>query len=110
MRAGQDGELVQDPEIVFWVPPTDGVQHVAGAWYPIEITQVAMFIFGRDLGGYQRLVELNDAATAWTHCVLPNQAEVAAFADDWADNLAAQGFATGMVVRRATRQHQERAA
>ncbi len=83
---------------------------MAGAWYPIEITQVAMILVGRALGGYRRLVELNDAATAWTHCVLPNQAEVADFADDWADNIAVQGFATGTVVRRATQQHQERAA
>jgi hypothetical protein len=69
-----------------------------------------MILFGRELGGYQRLVELNDAATAWTHCVLPKQAEVADFADDWADNIAAQGFATGTVVRRATAQRQDRAA
>ena len=109
-RTGQDSELVQDPEIVFWVPPTDGVQHVAGAWYPCEITQVAMIIFGRELGGYQRLVELSDAATAWTHCVLPNQAEVADFANLWADNIAAQDFATGTVVRWATAPHQDRAA
>jgi hypothetical protein len=69
-----------------------------------------MFIFGRELGGYQRLVELNDAATAWTHCVLPKQAEVADFANLWADNIAVQGFATGTVMRRATAHHQDRAA
>jgi hypothetical protein len=42
--------------------------------------------------------------------MLVQQADVARFADAWADTIAAQGFATGVVVRRATAQHQERAA
>lgn len=82
----QNGDLCQDPEIVFWTCPIDG------NWYPIEWTTPAFMIFGRIGGGYQKVLWINKEQTGWEKGLPQAQAELAKFANQWSTNLRRQGF------------------
>jgi hypothetical protein len=71
-----NGDLVADPDVVFFTGD--------GRWLPIEITQA--------LGGYRLYAELaNDGQQL--ECLDPRgQADLAAFAEFWAQNLRDQGW------------------
>jgi hypothetical protein len=71
-----NGDLVADPDVVFFTGD--------GRWLPMEITQA--------LGGYRRYAELaNDDQQL--DCLDPRgQADLAAFAEFWAQNLRDQGW------------------
>ena len=71
----QNGDLVADPEIVFYV--------CEFGWYPLEITQA--------WGGWRQVASL-DAAGHIEAVNLRGQAEVAQFATTWARNIEAQGW------------------
>lgn len=72
----QNGDLVQDPEIVFWIGPD-------GLWYASEITQV--------YGGWKKLIWLQNAES-WEKADLRGQADAASFGNTWARNIKAQGW------------------
>lgn len=72
----QHGDLVADPEIVFFTGPDD--------WYPIEITQV--------FGGYRKVAWLKADQTGIDRFLPLAQREVATFANQWARNIRAQGW------------------
>jgi hypothetical protein len=80
----QNGDLVADPDIVFFLDAT--------GWIPIEITQVF---------GYQRVAFLRPDGTRIIAALPHDQLAVAIFADDWAQNIHDQGWLTqGTVTRR----------
>ena len=83
----QNGDLCQDPEIVFHVSP---IHH--GDWYPIEWTTPQFMMFGKVGGGYQKVLWLDDKAESWTKANVKAQARLAAFANTWSTNLGRQGF------------------
>ena len=82
----QNGDLCQDPEIVFWMCPLDG------EWYPIEWTTPQFMMLGNLCGGYQKVIWLDDKSESWTKARVKAQASLAAFANTWATNLGRQGF------------------
>lgn len=82
----QNGDLCQDPEIVFLVG-------CDGEWYAVEWTTPAVMLMGRAMGGYRRYVEIDAEKGSWISGDLRGQKELAIFANKWADNLKAQGFA-----------------
>ena len=69
----QNGDLCQDPEIVFWVQN--------GYLFPVEETMACL--------GYRRLVEWRDGKLFLNRA---GQADVASFANIWSTNLRQQGF------------------
>jgi hypothetical protein len=73
----QSGDLVAEPEIVFWVDPQ-------GAWVPVEITQ--------SLTGWRRCVELSDDGATARRFQPRAQRDLAGFAEFWAQNLRQQGW------------------
>jgi len=73
----QDGDLVADPDVVFFTGHGD--------WLPIEITQAPP-------GGWVRYVKLSDDGDDITHVNLVGQADLAEFVSLWASNLEAQGW------------------
>ena len=83
----QNGDLCQDPEIVFWTCPIDG------KWYAIEWTTPPIYLFGRTAGGWQKVLWLNSDATMWEKGSPKAQADLATFANKWSTNLRRQGFA-----------------
>lgn len=72
----QNGDLVADPEIVFWVCPEDG------NWYAIGVTQV----FGGSRT-YAWIAEDGTSVTRYSHAA---QTDLASFANLWARNIVAQ--------------------
>lgn len=81
----QNGDLCQDPEIVFLVG-------CDGEWYPVEWTTPAVMLMGRVMGGYRRYVEIDAEKGSWIRGDLRGQRDLAIFANKWADNLKMQGF------------------
>lgn len=81
----QNGDLCQDPEIVFFVSPVDG------SWYAIEITTPGVMLRGRIFGGYESLVEFDDSGNLKNY-KLRAQRDAAIFANKWAKNIRMQGF------------------
>lgn len=81
----QNGDLCQDPEIVFLVG-------CDGEWYAIEWTTPPLMMFGRVAGGYRRYVEIDAASGSWKRANLKGQRDLAIFANKWANNLRMQGF------------------
>jgi hypothetical protein len=86
----QNGDLIADPEIVFWVNPDNG------EWFPVEVTQVpvAIRVNGetRVGGGWKRYVEI---ATDGSLAEIKNarmQADLCSFTNLWAKNIKAQGW------------------
>jgi hypothetical protein len=72
----QNGDLVADPDVVFFT----GYE----AWVPIEITQA--------LGVYRRYAVLDDTSRTLVRIDLRGQAALAAFTEQWAQNLRDQGW------------------
>ncbi len=105
----ENGDLIADPEIVFWVAPDDG------EWFPIEVTQVpvAIRVSGetRVGGGWKRYVEFSDDGTRIEKVTNARmQADLASFVGMWAKNInprtvagvKAQGWLkNGIEVKRA---------
>lgn len=81
----QNGDLCQDPEIVFLVG-------CDGEWYPVEWTTPQVMLMGRVMGGYRRYVEIDAEKGSWIRADLRGQRDLAIFANKWADNLKMQGF------------------
>lgn len=81
----QNGDLCQDPEIVFWVGSD-------GEWYAVEITTpMLMFAGGTGFGGYNQLVEFDNSGQPKGYKPRA-QKDAAVFANKWAKNIRAQGF------------------
>lgn len=72
-----NGDLVAEPDIVFFVAPT-------GEWIPITISQ--------SLTGWREYAQLNDDSTAVVRYHRHAQQDLAEFAELWADNLRDQGW------------------
>lgn len=72
----QNGDLVADPDVVFFTG--------YGAWVPIEITQV--------MDVYRRYAELDAAGQSIVRINVRGQAALAAFSEQWAQNISAQGW------------------
>ena len=72
----QNGDLVADPDVVFFTG--------YGAWVPIEITQV--------MGVYRRCAELDEAGREIERVNLQGVASLASFTEEWAQNIADQGW------------------
>ena len=83
----QNGDMCQDPEIVFWMCPLDG------NWYPIEWTTPPFMLFGKVGGGYDKVLWLDPDGTVWEKANVRAQAGLAKFANQWSTNLRRQGFA-----------------
>ncbi len=77
-----NGDLCQDPEIVFLIPPAE-LKDACG-WFPIEIT-------GNTYMGYQRVATL-DKDGQMKNIYPQAQAQVTTFANTWAKNIKHQGF------------------
>lgn len=71
-----NGDLVADPDVVFFTG--------YGAWVPIEITQVPAI--------YRRYAVLDEAGQTIVRLNSRGQADLAAFTEQWAQNLLAQGW------------------
>lgn len=82
----QNGDLCQDPEIVFFASPFDG------EWYAVEWTTPAFMILGRTMGGYERLVWFDENNPRKYSLKLHAQRDLAIFANKWAKNIRMQGF------------------
>ena len=72
----QNGDLVADPDVVFFTGYSE--------WVPIEITQV--------MGIYRRYAELDETEQAIVRLNLCGQADLAAFTEEWAQNILEQGW------------------
>lgn len=72
----QNGDLVADPQIVFWVNPTDD------SWIPIGIKQI--------FGGDKTYAWLNESGTELVRYLPYWQNDLAQFAQMWAQNLIDQ--------------------
>jgi len=70
------GDVVPDPQIIFWVTPQ--------GWYPIAVTQT--------IGGHRAYARLNEEGTAVLWVAQKAQADLAHFAELWANNLKDQGW------------------
>lgn len=81
----QNGDLCQDPEIVFLVG-------CDGEWYAVEWTTPQISFAGRIMGGYRRYIEIDAENGTWVRGDLRGQRDLAIFANKWADNLKRQGF------------------
>jgi hypothetical protein len=71
-----NGDLVTDPEIVFWVAPTDG------RWYPISYEQGGM--------AFVRYVTLAEDGQTWLKANIGGQLSLGQFCDKWARNISSQ--------------------
>lgn len=80
----QNGDLCQDPEIVFFM--------TAAGWIPIEITQPSFMLFGREMGGYRTCAGLNADGDAIVGIKPLTMKSVAALARTWSTNLHEQGW------------------
>lgn len=74
-----NGDLVPEPDIVFFVDEW-------GEWLPIEITQ--------SMTGWTRVVEFNEDGDKIMRYRPDEQADIASFAETWAQNLIDQGWLT----------------
>jgi hypothetical protein len=72
----QNGDLLQDPEIVFFITET--------GWYPLEITQV--------FPGWKQIATVDEEKNQIVRAKLRLMESVAEFAEMWADNLRDQGW------------------
>lgn len=72
-----NGDLVAEPEVVFFTG-------LDGNWIPIEITQ--------SMTGWSSYVQLDDAGTHIERVNTRGQADLAAFTEQWAQNLINQGW------------------
>lgn len=73
----ENGDLVADPEVVFFTGYSQ--------WVPIEITQ-------RPPGGYRVCAELSGNGREIARLDISGQAALASFVETWANNLLAQGW------------------
>lgn len=71
----QEGDVMRDPDIVFWTPKT-------GGWYPLEYQQDS-------LGIYQEIGTVEDGKLRYKPVLY---ADILGFTTAWAKNLRAQGF------------------
>ena len=71
------GYLIPEPDVMFFIDPDDN-------WIPIDITQ--------SVGGWQRYAELSEDFTHILRCNRQGQAMLAAFCEQWAQNLIEQGW------------------
>jgi hypothetical protein len=72
----QNSDLVTDPEVVFWMAPTDG------RWYPVSFEQGGM--------AYVRYVTLAEDGQSWLKANIGGQLDLGKFCDRWARNIANQ--------------------
>jgi len=72
----QNGDVMPDPQIIFWVHQ--------GQWYPIEVTQI--------LGGHRSYARLSVDGTQALGVNQRAQADLASFAQMWAQNIQDQGW------------------
>lgn len=70
-----NGDLVAEPDIVFFVTEQ-------GDWIPVEITQ--------SLGGWKRVAQFNEGGTKIVRYLEQQQADIAEFAETWAQNIIEQ--------------------
>ena len=81
-----NGDLVPDPSITFFVTGT-------GAWAPIGVEQA--------IGSRRSYVRMTDDATGIAADDADGQADLAEFAEIWAQNIEAQGWLEHATVKRA---------
>ena len=81
----QNGDLCQDPEVCFLVG-------CDGRWYPYEWTTPGVMLGGRVFGGWQNYGDVDGAAGEFKTVQRKGQRDLATFANQWADNIKAQGF------------------
>ncbi len=74
-----NGDLVAEPDIVFFID-------TQGYWIPVEITQ--------SMTGWSRVVEFSEDGTNIARFQRQRQADIAEFAEDWAQNLRDQAWLT----------------
>ena len=72
----QNGDVLPDPQIIFWVHQ--------GQWYPVEVTQI--------LGGHRSYAWLSEDGTQVLSFNQGAQADLASFAQLWAQNIQDQGW------------------
>lgn len=70
-----NGDLVAEPDIVFFID-------AQGYWIPVEITQ--------SMTGWSRVVEFSEDGTRIARFQRERQADIATFAEDWAQNIVDQ--------------------
>ena len=73
----QNGDLVAEPDVVFFVD-------AEGKWMPVEITQ--------SMTGWTQYVHFDDSGTRIERVNTAGQADLAEFAQQWAQNLIDQGW------------------
>lgn len=81
------GDIEYDPEIEF-VLTTIGDREF---WIPYAIQQPTTMLFGREMGGYKVYAEI-DADNKVTKYYPRAQEDLGKFANQWAQNIRAQGF------------------
>jgi putative heme degradation protein len=74
-----NGDVVPEPDIVFFIDEW-------GEWIPVEITQ--------SMTGWTRVVEFDDTGDKIMRYRADEQADIAAFAELWAQNITDQGWLT----------------
>lgn len=74
-----NGDLVAEPDIVFFID-------AQGYWIPVEITQ--------SMTGWHRVVEFNEDGTKIARFQRERQADIAEFAEVWAQNIVDQAWLT----------------
>lgn len=84
----QNGDMVYDPEIEFYVIHPEWSKKEL--WMPYAIHQPGMMINGRVIGGYKVYAEFENGKPARYHT--RQQADLARFANFWATNIRRQGF------------------
>lgn len=72
-----NGDLVAEPDVVFFVDPTD-------IWFPISISQ--------SMTGWREYAELNVDGTAVARYKPQSQRDLASFVEMWAQNIRDQGW------------------
>ena len=84
------GDIEYDPEVQFRVLPHFTKEN-GKQWCPVSIEQPVMQIMGRQIGGYQVAVEIEDGDLKRINT--KRQADIATFSNQWARNIKDQGFA-----------------
>ena len=84
----QNGDVVYDPEVIFFVGWKNSLANLGGSWIPVSIQHAPPF-------GYHRYVEHNGHEITGLNA--RGQRELGTFVNQWIKNLRAQGFPAGEV-------------
>jgi Domain of unknown function (DUF6908) len=80
----QNGDAVADPDVVVFTGYPE--------WVPISIQQPAVYLAGRELGGYRVVAELSEDGLSIARFYPKALADLSFFCAVWARNLRAQGW------------------